>query len=389
MSRRGFTLIEILIGVIVLALGLLGLAAVFPVVVREQKLATEATLGGAAVDAARFQILGNDALRRDDPDDPAQPVGWDLVLEQLQEFRNDARRGVGFTDFESDPDVTSDPWFVPGVTDEYLPDEPPLVDLSTSQDDPDYAVLDLDPDLPGDNYRFTSRLIPPPFTVGAEPRFVWDLALRASPTNPSAIEVAMFVRPIDPNIRVPRRNRGQDADERRDRSPMTLSDVLGWPVLGFEPYPNGLERTERRVPIVVDGDGRPTLDGDVTRTDRVYSLPYVIEVDVNATNRSGADGTLLVLDPREVVTQDGVDLSEPMRFIRIVGQRLLGDDGRVYEVTGIPEGEPNGVIVSPPMRTGRFDADGQPAPRPFVRPTQIVFTPQPPVEVRVFEVRVP
>ena len=42
---RGFTLIEVLIGVLVLSLALLGLGALFPVVLREQRIARETVLG--------------------------------------------------------------------------------------------------------------------------------------------------------------------------------------------------------------------------------------------------------------------------------------------------------------------------------------------------------
>jgi prepilin-type N-terminal cleavage/methylation domain-containing protein len=46
--RRGFSLIEILVSILILALGLLGLGAVFPVVIREQRLASDNISGTIA-----------------------------------------------------------------------------------------------------------------------------------------------------------------------------------------------------------------------------------------------------------------------------------------------------------------------------------------------------
>ena len=397
--RRGFTLIEILIGVIVLALGLLGLAAVFPVVVREQRIATQQTLGAAATDAAIADVLGNDSLRPDDTPGSPGDEGWARLAIGLA--------GLRFEQESAAPDELRDPWYVPGVSTENLsginapyalPGGVSLlgVALSADTDSDAYAALTIDADNMDSFgvYPFYRRLIPSPFTEGAEPRFVWDAVFRASPNATStaapSIQVAMFIRPIDQNIRVPRRNRGFDASERELRQPLSISDVLGWPLL--TPFDaNGLEDTERRLPVVVDDQGRPTRDGDATKRNRYYSLPYVATVDIDATNDDTKDrfGTLLIIDTNaETITQDDFEVDNPMPFIRIVGQKLLGDDGRVYEVVGIPEGEPNGVIVTPALRAALFENNGDPDDEPFLRPTQVVFTPQIPVEIRVFEVPV-
>src|SRR5688572_3958289 len=55
-APRAFTLIEVLIAVLVLALGLLGLGAVFPVAVRAQRISSDDVLGTAAVNSARAYL---------------------------------------------------------------------------------------------------------------------------------------------------------------------------------------------------------------------------------------------------------------------------------------------------------------------------------------------
>jgi prepilin-type N-terminal cleavage/methylation domain-containing protein len=75
--RPAFTLIEVLIGVMVLALGLLGLGAVIPVVVRQQRQSMEAQLGLEAAKAARAYLTARPDL---DPSTPMKTVGNPPVL---------------------------------------------------------------------------------------------------------------------------------------------------------------------------------------------------------------------------------------------------------------------------------------------------------------------
>ena len=381
--RRGFTLIEVLIGVIVLALGLLGLAAVFPVVVREQKIATEQTLGASAVEAVRAQLLGNTGLTLQST---SSTIGWASASVALQSYREEANTPPNN---EWDP---SDPWFIPGVHDNSDSGTTtyPSFELSANTIADTYASLDIDRGEAAEPIPYTARLLPRPFIDGAEPRFVWDIALRASPVSPSSIEVAVFLRSIDPNIRVPKRERRSAGSTNRDRSLLTRSDVLAWSITpgGFDA--NGLDESERRLPVVIETrTGRPTLDGDATQARRAYSVPFVMPVDIRATP---AEGNILVIDASGTARhQSGVQVSDLVRYVRIVGQKLLGDDGRVYTVVGIPEDEPNGVIVSPPLRASRFTATGEPdsgGDGPFTRPTQVVLTPQVPAEISIFTVQV-
>lgn len=55
-ARRAFSLIEILVSILILSLGLLGLGALFPVVIREQRMATDSVVGTIASNNLRSMI---------------------------------------------------------------------------------------------------------------------------------------------------------------------------------------------------------------------------------------------------------------------------------------------------------------------------------------------
>ena len=60
---RAFTLLEVLIGVLVLALALLALAAVFPVVVRTQRIARDTVVGTGVLNAAETMLRNHELVR--------------------------------------------------------------------------------------------------------------------------------------------------------------------------------------------------------------------------------------------------------------------------------------------------------------------------------------
>ena len=61
---RGFTLIEVLIGILILAIALLGLGAVIPVVVKAQRQASDATQGLVAIEAAEGYLRNSAELNK-------------------------------------------------------------------------------------------------------------------------------------------------------------------------------------------------------------------------------------------------------------------------------------------------------------------------------------
>jgi len=269
-----FSLIEVLISVVVLALGLLGLGAVFPVVIREQRLAGEATMGVSAQNNAEAYLLGHSGLRTDQ--------GWKRWL------------------LGPNPD--------PNVTTDDLPEEwtVPQTDALTGRVGIGAIVLPV-----------TQRLFPQPFAIdnladspASEPRLVWDIVGRrlATGTDFSAgdsILLAIFVRRIDPGILVDR-SRGQ-----------TLSEVLSAPP----------GQTPERVPVAWDPvTKRPTLNGIGE-----YATPITMGVvrirPPRIRDIIQLDLRLDISRPRPPVTGQ-----QALALIRRVGQKLVDNRGNVYSV---------------------------------------------------------
>ena len=63
-DARAFTLVEVLMGILILALALLGIGAVIPVVVRTQKAATDATHGVSVANAAESLLASRADINR-------------------------------------------------------------------------------------------------------------------------------------------------------------------------------------------------------------------------------------------------------------------------------------------------------------------------------------
>jgi len=373
-SRRAFSMVEILVAILILGLGMLGLAAVFPVVITQQRDAIDTVRGESAASTAR-------AIVESMPEIIEFPAQW---------FNPDP--SVGSNEFgkeESGDDFFTHEWIVaPNEPYASYPILPGFVGgFSGSQDGfwfRDLKDLNVPPTVFedfGKGLAVADRLIPAPYS-GQDPEFVWDIVMRREP-NTNRPQVALFVRRVDARIEVP--------------DGVSLSDVLVGGVGAADPVlPVALDRTT----------GQRVVD-DGQNNNHVYAAPQTLDVQV-FTDRPD----LLVFENAD---DDAIDasISQAVR----PGQLLIDNTGTVRTVLG-PATDPAAlglrpealaVRVEPPflptngaeeLEDGTnfnpddnapdsdvVDAENNAARASWVR--QVIFTPRTPVAVRVFTLEAP
>lgn len=347
--KRAFSLVEVLIAILVLGLGMLGLGAVFPAVISEQRRSFDSISG----ESVARQV---EALLRDKENGLV-----DLSPLRSPEFGTISSGGPGSGNDFGPPDRVppgsagydylwvmrgrvvlgdqDDQWAgpVPGANEG-------AGDLLTGMWRADNKQTDRDLSLP-----VSARLHPAPGS-GLDPAYVWDVVARRHPSG--GTQFAVFVRRIDDRIPVP--------------AGATLSDVLTG------------RNTNRLLPFAVDtSTGRLVTPAANPPNPQAYPAPMSLEAKVD-----DKQPTWLILTDAE-----DSDIDTTMSFVRRVGQRLVDNTGVVRTVVGIPQpqrGEPSAqdasraVIVSPPFTLTDAGEDGA------TKVRQVVFTPQTPVAVRVF-----
>lgn len=386
--KRGFSLIEVMIGVVVLALGLLGLGAVIPVVIREQRISSDTTLGRSCLNDVRALLLQNPQFNPDtlptvlSTGAPALPgrTMWDLLLTNK---------------------TWSGPYNATGGTNQGLWQGWRPGSTSTGTLDPDLGDMYWDDNAypqPAKKWQLhlTDRLWPNESSQVREqlpngvdpyrPVFVWDIAARraefgdlyarsigdTAPEYPlfigkqDVVQVAVFVRRIDLNIRLPRSSPG-----------VTLRDVLLSASRVSESLPtNVYNAAEQRLPVTVDTNGLPTNTGDPTLGG--YSQLIFVDAHLDATHRNR-------------IIMDSGSVTEQRQARRQPGQKVVDNLGNVYTVLAQDADDPsyvppdNELIVDPPVPYTVADfATGSAS---TIR--QLVFTPQIPVAVEVLTLKRP
>jgi prepilin-type N-terminal cleavage/methylation domain-containing protein len=334
--RAGFSLIEVLIAIVVLALGLLGIAAVFPAVVRQQRDATETVLGVSIERSVREYLLNHGPLTAPsiagtDLSNPDNRRGWhvlsaDPVFSQDGEWVLAASAGT----FGSQAGGT-------GV--QNTSGAMALGDASSN------AIF-----IP-----IAERLVPRPFTSEDEPRFVWDFVCRRvlqgiSPAEDDPIQAAVFVRRVDPSIRIPPRQ--------------TLTSIL----VGNVPA------EVRRVAVASDLQGRPTSDGVGAGGQLNYSLISIMDFEPLLPDE----------DRRRIVLSDDPAFDALRPFATQFNQKFVDVEGVVQTVAALethpsdPAGSPPRVLVLSPGLSGSIIASSA---TPQQR--RLLMTPQIPAAVSV------
>lgn len=328
---EAFTLIEVLLGILILALALLGLGAVVPVVVRAQRQAADATQGAVVARAAEAYLRTRADLNRLSFDvgtgnPPFRGYGW----------------GVWLLDHGWSPDAGPQA---------FLWDPPTSIQF-------DPAIGDLvlvDAPAPPAVLKVADRLWPARDSGGGDPQFIWDVIARRVQTGrsePGRIQVALFVRRVDLNIRVPS---GINPATGR---PISLYDVL----TGRAPF-----AADWRLPVAQDPSGFPTNTGVGP-----YAQIRTADVAYDYIPNRVSDRIRLVGVPLNVRT-----------LITRAGQRLVDNLGNTYTVRGLYEADLTGntILVDPPIPSW--------VPTPLQNPPverslrQIAFTPQIPAAVTV------
>lgn len=313
---RGFSLIEVMLAVFILALGLLGLGAVIPVVLNSQRESVDASLGVSAINNARAYLEARPDLNRLTSDPNATPYGFGTWV------------------------LAPNPgWSPTGLWEPITADQ-----LDRQTGEMVFGTGSSRVRIPvGD------RLWPTRAIAREEPRFVWDFIARRLPTSDvsaPAIQIAMFVRRVDPNIRVPEGQR--------------LVDLLDGTITG----------SSRRVPVGVVDDGvnpRPTLNGTGQ-----YSTPRVIAVRYDADQ------------PGLIRLQGGTTLERDLA--RQIGQKLIDNLGNIHTVRQLDpqDGQRLTLLVDPPVPAwvASTTAGGASA------MVEVAFVPQIPSSVEVFNLSI-
>jgi prepilin-type N-terminal cleavage/methylation domain-containing protein len=349
--RRAFTLIEVLIGILILAIALLGLGAVVPVVVRAQRNAADATAGIGALATAESYLRGSADLNRLTRGLPGLPGNT-----------NYAKVGWGLWLVDRNPPLQSGDWSFDYLWEPLETTGSPVeLDVGTGdillQDDARYPT----------RIRLADRLYPARNSASTGPQFVWDFIGRRVATadgQPMQLQLAVFLRRLDAGIRVPEQTT-PGAYQWTVYDVVTGTVPVGPPTA---PLPAGAQRNAVAVDTNPAG-GYPTGNG-------IGDYSGVRVMDVTFTKLPSPN------DLRRDVLKMEVPRTDPLRTLaRQPGQKLVDNLGNVYTVLGVYDGNVDYLLVDPPVPMGVPDESMNPPVERQLR--QVALTPQVPVGVRV------
>ncbi len=354
--RRGFSLIELLVAIIILGLGLLGLAALFPVVIREQRIGTDNVLGVTVSNSARATLTSTSWERgcRAWSSTSGTPSAWAMLRDSTNGLASGARASApGLAPNGPAQEYELGQWWIPEITESVG-----LWPVGTTMiGDP--RINDRKCGVP-----LATRIYP----NDGEPQMVWDFAIQRVPdfnfnTGPDRdrLRAAVFVRRIDPRVRIGSRS---------------LREVLL--------DPDGtLPLSERRFPVGADMDNLPTLDGSNGNGGAGYAKLMVATYQTDFQARSAAAGA-------DITRLTDIDTEEPIgRLMAQLGQKFVDNLGNIYTVIEIetPPGAAAGLVdirISPSMPESaiRITAGG----RGLRNLQQLLFSPQVPAAVVLTEI---
>ncbi len=296
-----FSLIEVLISVLVLALGLLGLGAMFPVIIRQQRQATDATIGTMAANAARLELESNGIFRGEAaiPGTAGGPIG--------------------------DP-TPMPPWSV--VLDRLLASPSTSTYLAVPTYDGTTGMMSVGEGASTANIPMAARLFPTPVPNGAQPRYVWDLIYRAAGTD--RLEAFIIVRPIDPNIRI--------------KPGLSLSDVLAPQSPAGELFP------PTKLAVSVNKSSMlPLLDGSISGSTE-YSMPVKMRVEGSIVYDDSSTDLNKHRNRISLKPSGSVEKALAATLLR-TGQKIIDRKGTIYTVIGVPQSSAYDVtvLVDPPI----------------------------------------
>lgn len=363
-----FTLIEVLMSIFVLALGLLGLGALIPGIIREQRVASDRTLGVVVANDAKAYLSVRQDLKRL-AIAPA-PGGPGLGTGAGREF------GIGV-------------WLYDPEWSETYAWDLNSIDANAYEDAGDIVIGDRVDRVPPVRIPLEERLYPAPSSGLDAPQFVWDFVARRLPPTEAegyalladgpiplptglpeslraGVEVAVFVRRVDTGIRVPR---------------------------GETAYGQMLRASEPILPVGLDSAGLLTGAGGRTADNQTYAPPLTLEAEYDGTRTDvlrltgipGGAGT----EPRS-----GVAAEQRRLLASQVGQQLVDNLGNVYTVDEVLSVGTSSAEVRirpaidqwvPATSGGSLSWDDEES---WTEIRQVVFVPQQPATTIVFRIGV-